>query len=101
MFAADTTQNLVLNTAWAGLAVSTVIPLVVALLTKVNASSQIKALVNLLLTALTAALTELIDNGGSLPIDQFLGAFGACLLASQVLGHRLLFSHGAEQQIQA
>lgn len=52
----DTT--IVLDAQFVSLLIGTVIPLVVGLLTKLNASSGVKAVTNALLAALTGFLTE-------------------------------------------
>lgn len=81
----DTTPNVVANTAWVGLAVSTVIPLLIALFTKPTTPAAVKGVANFILTGALAALTELLDNGGSLPIDEFIGAWLVAGFASQTM----------------
>lgn len=100
VLAADSTQNVTLSVPWSALVVSQVIPLAVALITAAHASSAVKATANLLLSALAAALTVLVDNGGSVPLVEFVGAFFVVLTASQV-GHRVVWSHAAEPGIRS
>jgi len=100
VLAADSTQNVTLSVPWSALVVSQVIPLAVALITAANASSAVKATANLLLSATAAALTVLVDNGGSVPLVEFVGAFFVVLTASQV-GHRVVWSHAAEPGIRS
>lgn len=98
LLAADTTQNVSLSVPWSALVASQVIPLLVALVTDSGARSSLKASLNLLLSALASALTVLVDNGGSLPLVEFVGAFLVVITASQV-GHRLVWSNVGEPGI--
>lgn len=97
---ADTTQNVSLSVPWTSLVVSQVIPLAVALIMDANAKSSLKATANLLLSALASALTVLLDNGGSIPLVEFVGAFLVVITASQV-GHRLVWSNVGEPGIRS
>lgn len=100
LLAADSTQNVTLSVPWTSLVVSQVIPLAVALVMDANAKSSLKATANLLLSALAAALTVLVDNGGSVPLVEFVGAFLVVITASQV-GHRLVWSNVGEPGIRS
>lgn len=72
------------NLALVSFAVGTVIPLLVALLTKLNASGKVKGVLNLVLSVLGGALTYLLDHSGSASYVQLLNAVVLTYLASGV-----------------
>lgn len=65
--------------------VAPLIPVIVAAVTKANAPSWLKAGLLVVLSAVSAAVTPVIQNGGSIHIDRaFLGAFVVSVVAAEV-----------------
>lgn len=71
-----------MNTLTLTLLVGTVIPLLVAVVTKANASPGVKAFVNVVLTAAAGAATALLASNGGLPWQQVVIAAFATYVAS-------------------
>lgn len=61
---------IVISAVALSLYVAPFLPIVVALVTKANAPPALKAVLLLFLSAVTAVVTPLIQNGGSLTIDK-------------------------------
>lgn len=76
------TTNIHVDVITLGFIAGTVIPLIVALLTKSSASSSVKAVANLVLTAIGAAVALLIANNGTAPWTDVAAAAAAVFLAS-------------------
>lgn len=79
----DTTQNVGLSLSWANLIVSVFIPLLVGFLLSSSAPSWLKGLTNVVASAIVAAISAVIDGGGSTTLVVFVGAFATSLLVSQ------------------
>lgn len=74
---------LVLSAPALTLYVAPLIPVVVALVTKAKAPQWVKAGVLVVLAAVSALVTPVIQNGGSLTVDRaFVGAFAVSLVGA-------------------
>lgn len=79
---ADQTTPIPFVVPWAALAISLVIPLIVALVAKSTASPGTKGLLTVFLSAVTAAGTVYVQRGGSVPAVDLVAAFFAVLVAA-------------------
>lgn len=74
---------IVISAVALALYVSPLLSLVVALITKATAPSGLKAAVLVVLSAVTAIVAPVVQNGGDLALDsKTLGAFAAVLIAA-------------------
>lgn len=80
----EVSQRITLAPTWSQLIIGTLIPLAVAIVAHAKASSEIKSYLNLILSAIAAAVTALIAHGGSLPLTSFASAFFVVIAASQL-----------------
>lgn len=78
----------------------TIIPLLTGLVTKFQASSQVKAVVNLVLSILAGGVSYLIENDGSGTWMELVTAMVAVYLASGVSYTNLWKPTGAATKVQ-
>lgn len=71
-----------INSEWLTLASGTLVPLVVAFIAKLNASSGLKSLLNALLSAVAGALSTALAAGGSIQWQLYLVNIGLAWVAS-------------------
>ena len=73
-----------LNVALLSFITGSVIPLLVALVTKLNARSHIKAIANVVLSVVAGTVAYLVEHNGAANATQLVGAVIAAYLASGV-----------------
>lgn len=75
-------KTLQVDLTWLNFMVGALIPLLTGLVVKWKASSQLKSIVNLVLSAVAGALTTVIANQGAMKPKEFVAGIAATLVTS-------------------
>lgn len=88
------------DTLTLSLIAGTIVPLLVGLVTKLHASSQVKAVVNVVLSCVTGAVAFLVTNSGKARWQELVAAALAAYVASGNSYQNLWTKVGATQAVQ-
>lgn len=81
------TVDITLDVVYLGFIAGVIIPFLVAAITKLNASSQVKALSNLVLSGVAAAVDLVLAANGHVDVRAVVIAFGTVVFASGASYH--------------
>lgn len=87
--------------AWVSFVAGSILPLVTGLVTKMDSSSKVKAVVNLVLTVIAGVLAAIIQAKGSITVGQILSAIFITFTGSGASYNHFWKPTGVAQKVQA